>query len=76
MIPIWHPKVGSPYYPHKFAVNLTLLQIKIYVFFKGMKGDKIGKTKKDRRLLWDCWHNQGNKREYMGYSYIKICGKM
>ena len=41
-----------------------------------MKGDKIGKTKKDRRLLRHCWHNQGNKWEYMGYSYIKIRGKM
>ena len=36
----------SPYYPHKFAVNLTLLQIKIYVFLKGWKETKLEKQKK------------------------------
>ena len=46
MIPIWNPKVGSPYYLHKFAVNLTLLQIKIYVFLKGWKETKLEKQKK------------------------------
>ena len=32
MIPIWDPNLGSPDYPHKFAINLTLLQIKTFIF--------------------------------------------
>lgn len=32
MIPIWDPNLGFPGYPHKFAVNLTLLQIKTFIF--------------------------------------------
>lgn len=40
------PNLGSPDYPHKFAVNLTLLQIKTFIFLNGLKETKFEKQNK------------------------------
>ena len=39
------PNLGSPDYPHKFAVNLTVLQIKTF-FLNGLKETKFEKQNK------------------------------